>query len=232
MNTFDTWQDAVSTSLQGLWIKFINFIPQVLAALVVLIVGLIIAGALGQLAKKLIGYLNIDQVLQRFGIKQQLEKIGMTFTFGDLIGWIVKWFLIIAVWIAVLQVLNLDQVGNLLERLVLYLPNVVTAIIILAIGLVGGQFLYQVVEKAVVASTISNSSASTLAALAKWAVVIFAFLAGLTQLGIASRLIEILFTGFVAMLALAGGLAFGLGGRDKASQWLEALEQETKGPRQ
>lgn len=228
MNTVETWQEALTTSLQGLWVRFIDFVPQVLAALVVLIAGLIIAGALGQLAKKLIEYLKIDSVMQNFGVKTQLERFGMTFTFADLISWIVKWFLVIAVWIAVLQVLGLHQVGDLLERLVLYLPNVITAVIILAIGLVGGQFLYNVIEKAVTASNISNAAAGTLATLAKWAVVIFAFLAALTQLGIATALIQILFTGFVAMLAIAGGLAFGLGGRDKAAELLEALHNETK----
>ncbi len=228
MNTFVTWQDAIASSLQGLWIKFINFIPQVLAALVVLIIGLLVASALGTVAKKLIEYLKVDSFLEKYGVKEQLERFGMNFTFAELIGWIIKWFLIIAVWIAVLQVLNLDQVGNLLEKLVLFLPNVITAVIILAIGFVGGQFMYQVVDKAVTASTISNAAAGTLAALAKWSIIVFAFLAAMTQLGIATRLVEILFTGFVAMIALAGGLAFGLGGRDKAGEWLEAMQRETR----
>jgi len=228
MRTIDTWGDAIVDSTQNLGEKFINFLPQVLAALVVLIVGLLLAGAVDKLAKKIMTSLKIDNLLETVGIKPQLEKFGMTFTFADLIGWLLKWFVIISVWIAVLQVLNLTQVGALLENLVLYLPNVITAVIILAIGLVGGQFLFHVVEKSIIASNIGNNAAGTLAALAKWAVIIFAFLASLSQLGIATELIRVLFTGLVAMIAIAGGLAFGLGGKERAAKLLESLENETK----
>lgn len=86
-----------------------------------------------------------------------------------------------------------------------------------------------IISRAVTASQLPNSAAGTLASLARWAVITFAFLAVLSQLGVATRLIEILFAGLVLMLAIAGGLAFGLGGKDKAAQWLDSLDKELSG---
>lgn len=223
MNSFNDWQTAISNSFGNLWEKFINYLPSVLGAIIVLIVGLLLASALSQLARRLVEMLRIDSWLKNWGVSKQLDNVGFQFNLAEVVGWVVKWFIIIAVWIAVLNVLHLERVGDLLEGLLFYLPNVVTAVIILAVGIVGGSIISQVVEKAVAASQLPNNSAGMLAGLSRWALVIFALLAALTQLGVATRLIEILFAGLVIMVALAGGLAFGLGGRGRAEQWLEQL---------
>src|SRR6266566_2188985 len=129
MVSYTTWQDAITGSLQGLWIRFANFIPQVIVALIVLIFGLIIASVLGGLVTKLISLLGIDRFMERYGVTKRLGEMGINFTLAELLGWIVKWFIIIAVWVAVLQVLHLDQIGQLLQRLILFLPNVITAVV-------------------------------------------------------------------------------------------------------
>lgn len=226
MTTVNDWSSAVTGAFQGLWVKFINYLPAIIGAIIVLIVGLILANLLSQLAKKLIQALRIDSLLESWGVSKQLDAMGIGFNFADIIAWIVKWFIIIAVWIAVVNVLHLDRVGDMLQRLLFYIPNIVTAVIILAIGLVGGSWISQVVERAVTASQLPNASAGLLGAIARWALVIFALLAALTQLGVATNLIEILFTGLVAMVALAGGLAFGLGGKDHANKLLERIQGE------
>jgi hypothetical protein len=153
------------------------------------------------------------------------DHLGTQFKVSTLIGWVVKWFFIVVTLLAVVNILNIPQVSSFLDQVLLYIPNVVVAIIILALGLIAGNFFYNVVNRAATASHMSAAAVSGLAALAKWAIVIFALMAALVQLGIAAGLIQILFTGFVAMLALAGGLAFGLGGRDKAARWLDKIDQ-------
>lgn len=105
------------------------------------------------------------------------------------------------------------------------MPNVIVAVIILAVGLVLGQFIYDVVEKSAKASKVTKHTADILAAIAKWSITIFALLTALVQLGVAPNLIEILFTGFVAALALGLGLAFGLGGKEHASRWLTKVSR-------
>lgn len=213
-------------ALQNVWIKFVAYLPEVLGALLVLIVGLIVAAVLGRLVKKLITFTKIDKLLSTNQFFKQMEESELKFTFAGLIGWIVKWFFIIVFLIAVADILRWQQVNVFLRDIALYIPRVVIAVVILMIGLMAGKFLYDVVKKSVGVSKLPHASVGPLATLAKWAVFIFAFLAALVQLGIATSLIEILFTGLVAMLAIAGGLAFGLGGKDKAREWLEKLDRE------
>jgi hypothetical protein len=219
---FENWGDAVTASLQNVWNQLLNGLPTFVAALVVLIAGILIASFLGKLAKKLVSYAQVDSLVGKTGVQDQL---GTRISISDLIGWIVKWFFIIATLLAVVNILNIEQVTSFLEQVLLYIPNVIAAVIILALGLIAGNFFNDVVERATTASGMSNASVGALSAIAKWAIVIFSLMAALVQLGIAAELIQILFTGFVAMLALAGGLAFGLGGREKASKWLDKVDR-------
>lgn len=229
MTYFDVWSDELARAFVGLWVRFINFLPEFLGALVVLIIGLILADWLARLARTVVETIRLDQLLQKTGAIEQIKALGIELNFAKSISWAVRWFVIIAVWVAVLNVLHLEKVGDILAGLLAYLPNVITAVIILAVGLLGGNWLGQVISRAVTASQLPNSAAGTLASLARWAVITFAFLAVLSQLGVATRLIEILFAGLVLMLAIAGGLAFGLGGKDKAAQWLDSLNKELSG---
>src|SRR5690606_21140793 len=120
--------------------------------------------------------------------------------------------------IAVADILGIDQITAFFESVLLYLPNVIAAIFILAIGMVLGRFAHDVVARTVQAADMQANLRNLLAPAAKWAIFVFALMAALVQLGIAPDLIRILFTGFVFMVALAGGLAFGLGGRDQAGR--------------
>ncbi|MFH1866557.1 MAG: hypothetical protein ABIJ81_00515 [Patescibacteria group bacterium] len=225
MNT-NNWASTIVLSFQNMWDKFTDFLPELLVAIIVLIVGLLIAAALGRVAAKLIRLVKLDDLLSRTGVSQKAESAGVQFSLSGLVGWIVKWFFIIVVFIAVADILSWVQVTDFLTAVALYIPNVLIAVIILTVGIIVGQFIHDVVEKAIHVSKAPTTSAKTMAALSKWSIVIFSIMAALIQLGVAVRLIEILFTGLVAMLAIAGGLAFGLGGKEKASKWLEAIEKE------
>jgi hypothetical protein len=125
---------------------------------------------------------------------------------------------------AATDILHLVQVTSFLNSIVLYLPNVIVAAVIMAVAFLVGNFVYAVIKGSTKIAGIV--SATLLATIAKWAIVIFGLLAALIQLGVASSLINTIFIGFVAMLALAGGLAFGLGGRDEAALILKKLRHE------
>lgn len=152
------------------------------------------------------------------------ERYGLPFKISKLLGWIIKWFLIVVSLIAATDVLGWDQVTDYLKQIVLYLPNVIIAVIMLFFGTVLANFVHRVVKSAVAAAKLA--SADFLAGLARWAILVFTFMASLIQLQIAEDLIRVLFTGFVAMLALAGGLAFGLGGKDYAARVLDKLKRD------
>lgn len=225
MNYFQNWNDAIVASFQNLWAKIIAFVPELLAALVVLVIGLVLASVLSKLAKKLVDMTKVDKLIHKVDAASKLEEAGLKISFSGMLAWIVKWFFIIITLIAVVDILKLEQVNSFLNDIAMYVPNVVVAVIILAIGLVLGQFIYDVVEKSAKASKVTKHTADMLAVVAKWAIIIFTLLAALVQLGVATNLIEILFTGLIAMLALAFGLAFGLGGKEHASKWLEKVSK-------
>ena len=220
------WAGTIVLSFQSIWDKFVSFVPELLSALIVLIIGLLIAASLGKLVAKLIKTLKLDDLIDKSGILEKMEAGGLGFSLSGLIGWLVKWFFIVVILIAVADILSWDQVTDFLSAVALYIPNVLIAVIILTVGLIVGQFIHNIVEQGIKVSHAPMASAKALAAISKWAIIIFTIMAALIQLGVAVRLIEILFTGLVAMLALAGGLAFGLGGKDKAAKWLEAIERE------
>lgn len=221
-----TWRDAIIRALQNFVEDVIAVVPSIIAAVVVLIIGLLIASLLGRIVHKLIDLTRLDAFLHKSAGLGKLKEKGMNVSASGIVGWVVKWFFIIVTFIAVADILKWPQLTSFFESVALYLPNVIIAILILLVGFILGNGLRDVVIKAVKASGFSESSAGLLGTVARWAVIVFAIMATLTQLGVAADLVKILFTGFVAMLALAGGLAFGLGGRDNASEWLSKVKKE------
>jgi len=218
--TFDLAQD----SLLELWGSILAFLPQFIGALAIFIIGLIFALVLERVIEKIIGILKVDELAKKFEVPQMFERHGLPFKISKLLGWIVKWFLIVVSLIAATDILGWDQVTDYLKQIVLYLPNVIIAVIMLFFGTVLANFVYRIVKSAVAAAKLA--SADFLAGLARWAILVFTFMAALIQLQIAEDLIRVLFTGFVAMLALAGGLAFGLGGKEHAARCLDKLKRD------
>lgn len=220
---------SISNSFVSLWDKVMSFIPDLLGALIVLVVGLLIASLLGRLAKKVLELTRVDKLTEEIGLKKEAENAGFKLSIAGLLGWIVKWFFILVTIIAVLEILNINQLSQLLERLVLYLPQVFIAIVIITAGLIIGRLVNNAAKGALSTTSITQRSANFLGALAKWAIYLFAFMAALVQLGISPSLVQILFTGLIFMLAIAGGLAFGLGGREHARRILDWIDKEING---
>ncbi len=221
-----TFADSITTSFQDVWARFVSVIPNVVFAIIVFLVGVMIAILLEDVVRRLVSITKIDSVFEKSGIKEKFDKMGFKFSVANLVAWVVKWFLIVVVLIATVELLHLDQVSIFLRSVALYLPNVIVAVVIIAIGVAVSIFAYDIVFKAITASKLPTSSANVLALIAKWAIIIFAFLIALDQLHVASSLIHILFTGIVAGGALAFGLAFGLGGKEKASKLLDKVERD------
>ena len=224
MNTISDWGDVLVSSLQDIWSGFIKFLPSLLGALIILIVGWYIALIVEKLVVRVLKIVWIDNALKRIGIKDGFEKAGIKLNIAKGGGFLVKWFLFIVFIIAASEILNLSQVTEFLNGVVVYIPNVIVAVIIMLLGVVFANFAQTVVKKAVEAADLL--SANFLASLAKWSILVFSILAALVQLKVAANLLQILFTGLVGMIALAGGLAFGLGGRQKASEVLDKVSHD------
>lgn len=219
-NQFASIGDQITASFFNVWLAFVNFIPELLSALVVLIIGLIVAAVLGATTRTLLSYARLDQLSERSGLTDVMTRLDMRFSFSWLIGKIVQWFFIIVFILAAVDIMGWTQVTVFLRDILLYIPNVIIAVIILAAGLMLGTFLDRLISHGISASKLPIANAPLLAMISKVAVITFATLAALLQLGIAVSLIQILFAGLILALALA----FGLGGKDKAHEILERLD--------
>lgn len=224
MNGVQTWGEAITISLIGLWERFINFLPALIGAVLVFVIGWIIAATLGKIVEKIIKTLKIDKALEKIGWGSRFSDIGVSANIADFFGGLVRWFLVLVFLMAATDILGLSQVTSFLNSIILYIPNVVVAVIILAVAFLVGNFVYSVVKGST--KTAGVISATFLAAISKWSIVVFGILAALIQLGIATSLVSTIFIGIIAMLALAGGLAFGLGGKEEAAMLLKKIREE------
>lgn len=218
------WLDVITSSLQTAWIAVIAFVPNLIGALIVFIVGWIIAVGLGKLVKQLVDALKVDQLLAKMGVKEALDRAELRLDSGAFVGALVKWFIIIAFLLAVADILQLPQVTEFLRDVLLYIPNIIIAVLIMLSAVLLANVMQRVVKAAVTGAGLA--SADFLSALTRWSILIFAFLAALLQLGIAPSLINTVVTGVIAMLALAAGLAFGLGGKEHAARVIEKLRSQ------
>ncbi len=224
MNGVQTWGEAITLSLMNLSERLINFFPILLGALLVFLAGWIIAVTLGKLFEKILKSLRIDSAMEKMGARGKVAGLGFDYTISEFVGGLIKWFLVLVFLMAATDILGLTQVTIFLNSIISYLPNVVVAVVILSVVFLVGNFVYNVVKGSTAAAGVM--SATLLATISKWAIVIFGFFAALVQLGVASTLVNTIFIGIVAMLSLAGGLAFGLGGRDEAAMILRKLREE------
>ncbi|MFA4845290.1 MAG: hypothetical protein WC654_01895 [Patescibacteria group bacterium] len=221
--------EVLQEPLLDLWNTIIAYLPNFIGAALVFLIGVIVASILRSAVVKVVTLLRIDELAKKLELTQQFERAGLRLHIGGLLGWTVKWFFIIVALIAATDILGWEQVTDYLQQVVLFIPNVIVAVIILLAGILLGSFVQNVVKSAVEAAQLA--SAEFLSGIAKWSILIFSFMAALVQLQIAPELIRVLFTGLVAMLALAGGLAFGLGGKEHAHQFLNRLKKDISSER-
>lgn len=225
MTIWELTQQAITDSLLELWQRFIYFVPVLVGAIIVFIVGWTVAIAVGHFVQRVLELVRLNEPFERLtGLRATLERAGFDLNVPKFLGGLVKWFLYIVVLLATANILGLGAVADFLNDVLRFLPNIIVAAIIFVVGIIFGNFVGRVTRASIEAAKLPHGSVT--GAVAKWAVVIFATLAALFQLGIAGPLIQTLFTAFVAMLAIAGGLAFGLGGKDLATKILKNLEAE------
>jgi len=211
-------------SLKNIWGSFIGFIPTLLAALIIFIVGWLVAIFLGKLVNRFIKTIKLDLLLERVGAKNILTKAKLNLDSGKFFEELVKWFFIIVFLMTAVDILGLTQISLFLETILYYIPNVIVAAIVLLAAVIIATFMQKLVKAS--ADTAGLKSSAAIGSLVRWAILIFGFVIALSQLGIAGSLIQTIVIGVIAMLALAGGLAFGLGGKEQAAEIIEKIKQD------
>jgi hypothetical protein len=224
MSNIYTWGDVLRASFQDIWIGVVNFVPSFLAAVVLLLVGWLIAILLGKLVAQVIKTIKLDTALRGAGFDKVVEKGGFELNSGAFIGALVKWFFIVVALVASLDILKLNAVTSFLKDDVLgYLPKVIIATLILLVSIVIAQAIQKLVVSSAKAANIHV--AETLGVVAKWAILAFAVLQALSNLIDIQIILSFLGTilmGVVAALALA----FGLGGKEAAARFIEKMQNK------
>jgi len=221
----ETGASALQQSFYNLLSNTVNFLPALLFAFVVFIIGWFLAVWLGWVIAEAVRALRVDHALKQAGIDEVVTRAGYHLDAGAFVGGLVKWFVILVFLIASLQILGLTQVTFFLNQIVIgYLPNVIVAVMILLAGAVIAQVSEGVITGSARAAGIT--AAGFVGKMARWSIWIFAILAALSQLQIAQPILQTLFTGVVVALALAFGLSFGLGGQEAAARFIERTRDE------
>jgi len=213
--------DIINRVINNFIKKIADFTPDFFAGIVILLFGIIVANIVKKIVVTLLVFLKIDSLLQR----TKLVAKNHVRTLIEAIAEILKWAIIIVFLIPTLEVWGLSKATIVLNQLLWYIPNVIIAIVIGFVGLILANLGSNIVLQSI--KTGNNLKlANTLAVATRSIIVFFTVLVVLNQLGVAQDLIRILFTGIVAMLTIAGGLAFGLGGKEIAKQLLEDLKKK------
>ena len=216
---------VLQASFNDVWFTIVSFVPAILAAAVIFIIGWVIGMILAKVIEQVIDVLRIDDALKASGVTEAVKDAGFHLSAGKLLGALVKWFVIIVFLMTALEILGLVRVTIFLQQVVLaYSPQVIVAVLILIIAAIVAEVVKSVVTGSARAAGVKQANMG--GAIAKWAIWIFAVLAALNQLGVAAAFWQTLFTGIVVALSLAFGLAFGLGGKEAAARFIEKMRDE------
>ena len=211
--------DTLMASFRDAFTMILSAIPRIIGFIIIVAIGWFISSLLAKAITGLLRAIRFDELMQKSGLADFMNKMGTGIDSVGIVAGIVKWIVRIVVLLVAFDTLGLPAVSDVMRQLLLWLPNLVVAIFVLFIGGIAARALGNVVRGATAEGGFSNPE--TLSNIARTAVWSFAVVIAINQLGIATNLINTLFTGFVGALAIALGLAFGLGGRDLASRTLE-----------
>jgi flagellar biosynthesis protein FliQ len=222
-----SWTDAVMTSLAAALALLLGAIPKIIGFAVILIIGWLIASAVAAAVAGILRAVKFNDLAQRGGFAEFVHKMGIRQDSAGFIANVAKWFIRLIVLVSAFDALGLPAVSQVLEQLLLWLPNLVVALVVLVIAGLAANALAGLVRGATAESGLGNPD--LLATIAKVAVWAFAIVVAVNQIGIATELVNTLFMATVGAIALALGLSFGLGGRETAAQivrgWYERGQQ-------
>jgi len=217
--TVNDWGEAVLISVATALQNALGFLPALIGAILVLVIGWLIAGFLAGLVERGLRAVGFQRAAETTGIDGFIRQAGSDWTASRIVAEIIKWFIRLVAIQAAAQILGMAQISEIINAILLWLPNLVVALAIIVIAALIAGFVAGIVRGATTEMGFRNPD--LLAAIARWGIIAFAAVAAINQLGIAADVVNTLFMGTVGALALAFGLAFGLGGRDVAARITE-----------
>lgn len=206
--------------------KVAQFIPVFIGFLLILLVGWLIASGLKKILIKFLILVKVDALSGKTGFSKVLENAGIKDTLSEIIGIVAYWIIVIITLSTAVNALGLANVSSILDRIILYIPNVIVAIFILILGLFSASFLNTIVTAASINAGILQ--ANILGKIASTVVIVFSVIIAVEQLNLKIELINSIITIIIASLGLAFAIAFGIGSKDVATKLINELDESIR----
>lgn len=219
-----TFPELVGQSVDFVWTSIILFAPKIFLAILLFAVFLVIGVTLRAVVSRFVTMLKLDALLAKAGVDVVLRRAGIVMHAGNFLGSLVHWFFVITGLLIASNLLGLTQVADFLTQVLYYIPSIVVAAIILIAGVLIADFAEKATTSSIMASGLHSGAFA--GKVVKWAIFVFALVAAADQLGVAQTFINTLYIGIVGMIALGGGLAFGLGGKEHASELIAKVKRD------
>lgn len=213
--------DLLVSSISVFWAELASFLPQILTALVLLFVGWLLAKVARAGVMRLLQLLRFDRATDKSGLESFLRQADLEISVASVIGNLIYWLIILVMIVTVANSLGLSMVADLFNRVVLYIPNVIVAILVLVFGAILARFINRIVFAWL--NNIGFSGALTVSTFSEYAIIVFVFFAAMEQLQIANELITAAFIIAFGAVGLAFAIAFGLGAKDAAQRSIEKI---------
>jgi len=217
------WENLIADPVRQMLARILGYLPILLGALVILIVGWIVARAIRRILDWLLKTIRFDTLADKAGISAILRKGDLKISAREVVSSLVYWLVIIMVLVMVVNALGLPKASDVLASLFAYVPNVIAALLVLVVAMFLASFVSGIVHTA--AGNANLPRPEIFAGVSRWAIIIFAVTISLGELGIATLLVTTTFNIILGGVCLALALAFGLGGKDAAARYLEELKE-------
>ncbi|MCX5636819.1 MAG: hypothetical protein NTX52_03880 [Planctomycetota bacterium] len=218
------WDNLIVVPVREMLTKIMAYLPVLLGALVILIVGWLVAKAIQRIVDWLLKTVRFDVMADKAGISEVLRKGNLKTNAREVVSDLVYWLIMIMVLVMVVNALGLPKASDILASLFAYIPKVIGALFVLVVAMFLANFVSGIVR--VAAGNANLPKPDLLAGISRWAIIIFAVTISLAQLGIAPLLVTATFNIILGGVCLGLALAFGLGGKDAAARYLEELKQK------
>ena len=221
------WNAVVMEPVTAMLARVASFLPTLLGVLVILIIGWIVAGILKNVVVKLLKLIQLDTATEKAGLGDVLRRGGIRQTLSELVGVLIYWLVMLMVFMTSLNALGMTVAASLLDKVIMYIPNVIAAMFILSLGIFFSSMIGTVVRTA--SSNAGITQAKFLGQLTQVVIMIFAIMITLEQLNIASSVLNLAINIVLASIGLAFALAVGLGSKDIAGKLVGDLVNKVKG---
>jgi hypothetical protein len=218
--------DIFLSSLNQFWVELVNFVPKLLAVIVILFFGWLVAKLVRIGVKRLLEITQFDAFAKRSGLESFMRSANFNVTLSGIISQVIYWLVILLFVITCANSLGMTEVATLLRELASYLPHIIVAILVVIFGTLFARFINKLVFAWL--HSIKFEQALVISTSAEYCIQILAIFIGLEQLGIGMQLIHSLFVIVFGAVFLALAIAFGLGGKDWAAKVIEQAEQKKK----